>query len=253
MLDSGIERRPPPWQTKRMTRRDEPYVPTFSEDEVERIRLWHESAYRAMRAAGAQRVSYLDLDLVVPAEVFAPTPTSDLLGRAVLDEVRGSDRVLDMGTGSGVNAILAASRAREVVGVDLNPHAVAAARDNAIRNGVAQRTRFFESDVFEAVEGTFDLIVFDPPFRWLRPRDVLEASIADEGYGALRRFVAELASRLRPGGRALMFFGTSGDMDYLCALLDGAGLERAVVAERDLEKDGVSVTYRTLRVTARSR
>jgi release factor glutamine methyltransferase len=70
----------------------------------------------------------------------------------------------------GVNAILAAQVADDVVGVDLNPEAVAAARANAARNGVW--AAFAVSDVFSAVHGTFDLIIIDPPFRWFAPRDM---------------------------------------------------------------------------------
>lgn len=47
---------------------------------------WHERAYQSMREAGEQRLPYLGLDLVIPAGVFAPTPTSELLGRAVQAE-----------------------------------------------------------------------------------------------------------------------------------------------------------------------
>ncbi|HVB14361.1 MAG TPA: 50S ribosomal protein L11 methyltransferase [Candidatus Dormibacteraeota bacterium] len=60
---------------------------------------------------------------------------SHLLGAAILTEVHQGDRVLDMGTGSGVNAIRAASKGVAVVAVDINPHAVDAARLNAERNG----------------------------------------------------------------------------------------------------------------------
>jgi release factor glutamine methyltransferase len=70
-----------------------------------------------------------------------------------------------MGAGSGVNAILAASRSSEVVAVDVNPFAIETARQNAQRNGVSARVEVVESDVFRNVEGTFHLIVFDPPFR----------------------------------------------------------------------------------------
>lgn len=83
----------------------------MSEDRVQDLRRWHERVYRELTAAGERRVSYLGLDLLVPATVFAPTPTSDLLGEAVVTEARPTDRALDMGTGSGVNAILAARRA----------------------------------------------------------------------------------------------------------------------------------------------
>jgi release factor glutamine methyltransferase len=124
-----------------------PYQPDLSPNRVAELRRWHERAYQSMRAAGEQRLPYLGVDLVVPAGVFAPTPTSDLLGRAVLAEAQSRDRVLDMGTGSGVNAILAAQVAHDVVGVDVNPDAVVAARANAARNGVS--ADFAVSDVID--------------------------------------------------------------------------------------------------------
>ncbi|MBA2324208.1 MAG: methyltransferase [Pseudonocardiales bacterium] len=84
-----------------------------------------------------------------------------------MTEARPTDRVLDMGTGSGVNAILAAQRGSEVLGVDLNPAAVDAARRNADRHEV--QARFEASDIYSAVDGTFDLMIIDPPFRWFAP------------------------------------------------------------------------------------
>jgi release factor glutamine methyltransferase len=226
------------------------YRPMMSDEYAATLRLWHEAASIDLHRLGGHEVSYLGLDLFVPEHVFPPTPTSDLLGRAVLDEVGDGDRVLDMGTGSGVNAILAASRSRDVVGVDVNPLAVAAAVTNAERNRVAARTTFLESDLFAQVDGTFDVIVFDPPFRWFRPRDLLEVAFADENYRTLTTFMSQVRDRLRSGGRVLLFFGTSGDMEYLRYLIDRSRLSAATVASRDLTKDGVSVTYTTFRLTA---
>ena len=87
----------------------------MSDEEVEVLRRWHEDAYDELRRRGPTRVNYLGKEFAVPADVFAPTPMSDLLGTPVLNEVREADRVLDMGTGCGVNAILAASKARDVI------------------------------------------------------------------------------------------------------------------------------------------
>jgi release factor glutamine methyltransferase len=92
------------------------------------------------------------------------TGASDLLGEAVLTEVRDGDRVLDMGSGSGVNPILAASKRAEVVAVAINPQAVIAARASARRHSVTVRVQ--QSDLFGRVNGRFYLIVFDPPSRW---------------------------------------------------------------------------------------
>jgi release factor glutamine methyltransferase len=130
----------------------------------------------------------------------------------------------------------------------LNPAAVAAARANAERNGVT--AAFAVSDVFTTVEGDFDLVVIDPPFRWFAPRDLTEVAIADEGYAGLRRFFAGIRERLRPGGRVLLFFGTSGDQDHVLGLAAGAGLTAETVATRELTRDGITVTYSTFRLTA---
>jgi len=218
------------------------YRPAMSDERIADLRRWHERAYSELSSVGEQRLSYLGLDLVVPPGVFAPTPTSDLLGRAVLDEVRPGDRVLDMGTGSGVNAILAAGVAADVVGVDVNPAAVEAAA-NAARNRV--RAAFCVSDVYSAVEGSFDLVVIDPPFRWFAPRDMLECAMADEGYAAVGRFFSGIDARLRPDGRVLLFFGTSGDQDHVLGLATAAGLRAEVIASRDLTLRRATVTYST--------
>jgi release factor glutamine methyltransferase len=171
----------------------EGYRPTVDAASEARLRRWHENAYQEVKRAAGGRVTYLGREFDVPADVFPTAPMSQLLGRAVLDEVRETDRVLDMGTGSGVNAILAASRAARVVGVDINPHAVASAAANARRNGVADRTTFLVSDVFDAVDGAFDLIIFDPPFRWFARATCCRPA----GPSARRRW----ASRTAPARR----------------------------------------------------
>jgi release factor glutamine methyltransferase len=73
--------------------------------------------------------------------------------------------------------------------------------------------------VFSTVDGTFDLIIFDPPFRWFAPRDLLEAASADESYRALTTFFLSARHHLAPNGRMLVFFGTSGDLGYLQQLM----------------------------------
>src|SRR5438105_1615555 len=98
-------------------------------------------------------------------------------------------RALDMGSGSGVSALLAARAGAEVIAVDVNPAAVDCGRENATRNGLADRIKFARGDLFEGVDGDFDLITFDPPFRWFEPRDLVERSHADAGYQSLRGFI----------------------------------------------------------------
>lgn len=215
----------------------------MSKAECARIRDWHENAYAELCNRNTSTMSYLGRTLTILPDVFAPTPMSDLLGNAVLKEVKASDRVLDMGTGCGVNAILAAGKAQNVVGVDINPQAITCAKQNAVQNHVADRIDFHQSDIFENVEGNFDLIVYDPPFRWFAPRDQLEAAITDKNYEGLIRFMKEAPKRLRPKGRILLFFGSSGDQAFLEHLIKQSGLSKTIVGERVLEKDKVCVRY----------
>lgn len=225
------------------------YRPQMSAERVQRLRQWHQEAAEELRRRGAHDVHYLGLDLHVPEQVFSPTPTSDLLGNEVRSRARPGDRVLDMGCGAGANAILAAQITDQVVAVDVNPLAVEATRANAERNEVQSFVTTFHSDLFEHVDGDFDLIVFDPPFRWFQPRDLLERAVTDENYRSLARFMDEAASRLRPGGEVLVFFGTSGDIAYLDRLVDRAGLASEVVAERTIHVRGEDATYFVRRLT----
>lgn len=224
------------------------YRPTLSAQEAEDIRLWHERAYAARLAEGGggeQTVDYLGFSIVVPPYVQPVTGVSHLLGRAVLAEVQHGDRVLDMGTGSGVNAILAASKGAQVVAVDINPDAVAAARANADRNGMRDRIEVRHGDVFSSVTEDFDVIVFDPPFRWFAPRDLTETATTDEGYRAMTTFFQQARGHLTTTGRMLIFFGTSGDLGYLKQLMAAEGFGATVVAHEELTRGDRRVEYFT--------
>jgi SAM-dependent methyltransferase len=108
-----------------------------------------------------------DLDSADPSDlpadfVMGVTESSRLLARLTVRRPFGS--VLDLGTGCGYQAILAAQHAQRVVATDVNPRAVAFARFNALLNG-ADNIEVRGGDGFSAVEGeSFDLIVSNPPF-----------------------------------------------------------------------------------------
>ena len=166
------------------------YTSDLPPEHVERIRRWHEEGLRAARAeAGSdgRTFDYLCLTLYVPPQVQPIHAVSHLLGEAVLAEVCPGDRVLDMGTGCGVNGILTARAGADMLALDVNPEAVRAARDNARRNGVTDRLEVRLSDIFDTVDpasdGPFDVVVFDPTFRWFQPRDLLEVATQTPATG----------------------------------------------------------------------
>jgi len=94
--------------------------------------------------------------------VLWPNPTSRLLSRCTVR--RPSSATLDLGTGTGIQALLAAAHSERVVATDLNPRAVTFALFNARLNGI-ENVECLVGNGFEPVEGRkFDLIVSNPPF-----------------------------------------------------------------------------------------
>ena len=225
------------------------YETSLPPERVARLRRWHADVSAELHARPSGDLEYLGLRLHVPAGVFPPTRTSDLLGSQVAAHARTGLRVLDMGCGGGANAILAARAGAAAVGVDISPAAVAAARANAAGNGVADRTEFAVSDLFGAVAGDFDLVVIDPPFRWFPATTMLERAVTDDGYATLTRFLDEVPARLRPGGAVLLFFGSSGDVGYLDSRIAASGLTSSTVAQRELDVRGELTSYFVRRLT----
>jgi len=104
------------------------------------------------------------VELLIPQAVHMPPPSSIEL--AGLLDVQPGESVLDLGCGSGLLAVAAAKLgARQVIATDVDPSALAAARQNAGINGMEGRIELREGSWFEAVgkEDRFDVIVATPP------------------------------------------------------------------------------------------
>jgi release factor glutamine methyltransferase len=140
-------------------------------------------------------------------DVYRPGEDSYLLARNVRRLVHGD--VLDMGTGSGIQAVEAAAKPEvsRVVAVDVNPAAVEAARRLAESSGVAGKMGFAASDLFENVEGVFDWIVFNPPYLPSEGEaDEASWSGGETGAETVRRFLRDAHSHLRKRGVILMVY-----------------------------------------------
>jgi methylase of polypeptide subunit release factors len=95
-------------------------------------------------------------------------------------------------------ALLARRGAGSVVATDINPRAVACARSNLHRLGLADRVRVEEADLWPS--GRADLIVCNPPWLPARPTSALELGIYDAGSDLLHRFLDGLTEHLTPAG-----------------------------------------------------
>jgi HemK-related putative methylase len=112
-------------------------------------------------------------------------------------------RAIDLGTGSGIHAILAADHCTRVVGADVNPRAIAFAKFNATLNRKSN-LEFVLSDLFESVDGTCDLLLTNPPYApdsAAKPGDNFWSG-GVKGTDLLRRIIEALPARLDQDGTA---------------------------------------------------
>ncbi|HHL39377.1 MAG TPA: peptide chain release factor N(5)-glutamine methyltransferase [Deltaproteobacteria bacterium] len=209
------------------------------------------------------------LALAVTPDVLIPRPETELVvdealrALGVMEERAPWDgdgpAVLDLCTGSGAIAVAMALERPDarVVAADISEPALAVARSNAERHGVADRLEFVAGDLFDALDdaafaGPFDLVVSNPPYvasadiEGLDPELFHEPRIAlDGGPDGLRfigRIAREAAPRLRRGAAVVVEigYGQGGDVEHIFRAAgrygafalrrDYAGIERIATA-----------------------
>ena len=152
-------------------------------------------------------------------EIYEPAEDSYLLRKHIRDYALG--RVLDMGTGSGIQALEAMScpNVREVVAVDINPQAVSEL-NKEIKEKNYRKIKAVKSDLFENVQGKYHLIIFNPPYL---PQDKGIEDWAlyggEKGWEILERFFQEAANYLLPEGVVLLLFSTLTNKDKIEEIL----------------------------------
>ena len=116
-------------------------------------------------------------------------------------------RALDLGTGSGIQALVTASSSARVEGFDLNPRAIDFSNFNASLNGCTSRCSFRVSDLYEAAEGQrYDLILSNPPWVPAPEGDIhLFRGGGVTGEELVERICRGLAEHLESRGRAVLY------------------------------------------------
>ncbi|MEU7580340.1 class I SAM-dependent methyltransferase [Streptomyces sp. NPDC041068] len=168
--------------------------------------------------------------------VFSPVRGEyvDLVARAPLPSAapRGVPRprtAFDIGTGTGVLAAVLARRGVDrVVATDVNPRALACARDNVERLGLAGRVEIMDTGLFPA--GRAALVVCNPPWLPARPTSTVEQGVYDPGGAMLHGFLDGLAAHLEPAGEGWLVLSDLAEhlqlrsRDQLLAAFGAAGL-----------------------------
>jgi release factor glutamine methyltransferase len=178
--------------------------------------------------------------LVVRPTVFHPRwfITSEFFADFIGGLDLAGKRIADVGTGTGILALAAVrAGAANVVAIDINPNAVAAAAENARANGCGERIQAVCSDLFAAVprDPAFDVILSSPPSFPGEPRDLADrAWHAGPGYRDIAALFGQARERLAPDGCMYLLVSTDSDLDMLSRLVNDAGFRPRLVDERSI-------------------
>ncbi len=188
---------------------------------------------------------FMGLKFKVNSHVLIPRQDTETLVEEALRIVRPGMRILDLCTGSGCVIVSILHNAVDVEGcaTDISKQALNVAKENARLNNVA--VLFERSDLFDHVDGAFDLIVSNPPYiptgdildlmrevRDFEPPEALDGG--EDGLCFYRRIAADCGAHLKPGGRLLLEIGYD-QAEAVTELLAAAGFS-GVRTIRDLAR-----------------
>jgi release factor glutamine methyltransferase len=143
---------------------------------------------------------YRDKEFELLDGVYDPGDDSYMLVEAALDEVKAGERVLEVGTGSGIVSLFLKDYA-DVTATDINPNAV----ENARLNGV----NVVRTDLYEGIHGPFDVVIFNPPYLPTADEERLNTWLnrafdgGPTGRDEIARFLEHIDTILPPCGRVL--------------------------------------------------
>jgi len=152
------------------------------------------------------------IDISESPDVYIPSDDSYLLLKRI--DTSPGKRFLDMGCGTGLIGLHAAKNGAIVTAADINPHAVECTRRNAARNNL--RIDTIQSDLFDKVSDSFDVIAFNPPYLPDEARSTswIEKSWAGGGEGSevAVAFLRDAWRHLLPGGDIYLILSSLGGL-----------------------------------------
>lgn len=189
-------------------------------------------------------VEFGDHTFVSDGRALVPRPETEQLVEYIADlDLPADARILDVGTGSGVIVLSLAARfpAADMHAVDISEEALALARENAARSGLAERIHFSRGHLLEEVAGPFDLIVANLPYvpaheaAQLAPEVQHDPAVALYGGAVgdelIRKLITAAPAHLAAGGTLALEIGHD-QANGLSAFLAGQNYHD-IIAKKD--------------------
>lgn len=218
-----------PFEAKELNPEDLAFVMDMRRKKHERI--------RNIPAEG-EIFTCLGKDFIVYPNVYYPSDeTANLVENW---RIEPGDTVLDIGTGSGVIAILAATQgAAHVRATDHCPDSIRSASANVARHKLEDVIMVKQSDMFADVpkDEHYDVIVANLPFTDQVATDIVEKTTYDEGFVNLKKYYEGIDNHLKPNGRAYVTRGNFGGLSEVFELADQYNLTIRKIGELHLPDD----------------
>jgi release factor glutamine methyltransferase len=191
-------------------------------------------------------IRYMGMEFETCKQVYEPAEDTFLLAENL--SIKKSDRILEIGTGTGIIAIIASKKAKNVVAVDINVHAVQCAQKNAEINQAIVDVRL--GDLFGPVEDEkFDLILFNTPYLPTHNEEMVEDDLeaawdgGKNGRRVIDRFIKELPEHLTAEGRVQLVQSSLSDVEQTIGKLMEMGFKASITAsERFFFEEVVVIT-----------
>lgn len=189
---------------------------------------------------------FYGIPFYVDENVLIPQPDTEILVEEVVSLAKNQQEdILDIGTGSGAIGIALASNitSANITISDISKKALEIAKKNAIENKVIQKIKLVQSNLFENIEGTFSIIVSNPPYieteiikelpKQVQNEPILALDGGKDGLTFYRKLVEEAPNYLRQGGYLCMEIGYNQKEDVL-ELLQNSPRYQHTYSKKDL-------------------
>ncbi len=185
--------------------------------ELEKLKFQKRLAEKIKSVKKPYYVKIKGKKIVVFPKVYAPRTDTMLF----LDSMRveKGEKVLDMGSGTGILGIFAAKKAGKVVCADISPYAIENIRRNIKPQNLKSKVKAVRSDVFKNIKGKFDVIVANFPYTNWFSENYAEISHWDSDNKAAISFLNNVNKFLGDKGRSYFGWGDFADQDLILKLV----------------------------------
>ncbi len=167
-------------------------------------------------------INYKNATIKTRPLVYEPSEDSFLLVESALSEIKGCEKILEVGCGSGiVSAVIKANTKASIVGIDINPHAAKCTKDNGIE--------VIRGDLLSCIKGKFDMILFNPPYLPTTEEERMEGWLnvaLDGGHDGRRiiyRFLEDAGDHLAKSGRIVMLLSSLTGIEEVKSKMESLG------------------------------